>query len=638
MKKFITIFLTGILILSVNAFAQTYPTIYASKASGTWATVGIWETFPGNATNTPGTLNTGTAAVSAPSGTHFVYIRNTHTVTMGASKNCMGVTVESGGTLLGGGAFTLKLATGGTGFLGPNNFGINNSGIIGQASDVITVEVPVAAGTVTLTGTGTYLLGRLRMVGGNPNSPVVNLDANISFNQSANYALTAIYNPLDGDNFTLNLNAGKTVTLTSTSGYFSNSSIANSTYTYNINGTLDLSANNQTAANLTAISPVNGTVNLNVGATGLIKTGAAFNSSPVSPGVANLNIASGGVVDATLATVFNFANSGFNTASPTAILKRSIPGDGTQVNLPLKTPGGNATPAIISRNAVSGTSAIYTASIQNTFDNTPSDITKCVQKQWNLSITGTPSVPDTVRLSWLASDNGSNFNPALGATIMHYTAGAYEYRQAIISGTGVVGDPYIAKAWGFNGYSPFGVTNIGVLPVTLSSFTGYYNGSFTKLLWSDQAETGLNNFEVEKSSDGIHFSSLATVAPNAISASGYSYIDNSKIEGILYYRLKINETGRFTYSNIISIKSGVKGTGLSLYPNPVVSTLIAEHAPAVSGTVINIFSADGKLVMSQKAVAGSLKTAINVNMLQKGNYTFIMNDAAGKSSVNFIKQ
>lgn len=646
MKKIFTfLFFTVLFLAAKTTFAQPYPTIYASKQSGLWATVGAsgtWETFAGNATNTPGALGTGSIpASSAPSGTHFIYVRSGHTVSMAASKNCLGVTIESGGSLIAGtsAAVTLKLATGGTGFTAPLNYNVTNNGTLGLAAEVITAEIPNTAGTVTFTGSGAYSIARIRMVGGSANNPVVTIDANMSLTQTANYALAASYTPVAGDNYTLNINAGKTVTITSPSGYFNtNSASSTGTYTYNINGTLDLSASTQTASNLTAISPTDGIINVNVGATGLIKTGAAFNSSPAAPGVANLSIAAGGAVDATLATVFNFNGNAFSTTS-TSVLQRTVLGDGTTSLFPVKTPGGSNTPVTISRAAASGTSAIYAVNVQNAFTNAPADPTKCVQKQWNIAITGTPSTADTLRFSWLAADNGSNFTTGSTVTIGHYTAGTYEYRNATVSGTGTAADPYVAKVWGFTSYSPFIVSNLGAVPLRLLSFDGLYNGKQTSLRWETAEEIGVKDFVIERSNDGSAYSPIATVSANNNASGAYTYIDGGALSANTYYRLKMRDIdGRFTYSNVVLIRIGKNAAGIKVYPNPAADVLVAEHAPATASTIINIYSADGKLLASQKPTAGSVRTSVNVSSLKAGKYLIAVSDDSGKSTMNFIRQ
>ena len=90
MKNIFTFLLVLIAMSAAQkTFAQTFPTIYASVASGSWATLTTRQTFTGNATITRGIMNTGTPATTVHSGPYYIYISNTHTVTMGTGKNCM---------------------------------------------------------------------------------------------------------------------------------------------------------------------------------------------------------------------------------------------------------------------------------------------------------------------------------------------------------------------------------------------------------------------------------------------------------------------------------------------------------------------------------------------------------------------
>ncbi len=644
MKKFSTFLILCFLLAGIQKTFAQFPTIYTyiNSAGGPWGvspTANLWETFTGNATNTPGAPGTGSVVTSIPTGTSYLYVRTGQTITMGASKSTMGITIQSGGTLLAGGAFTLSINKGGTGFsVGPLNYGIVNDGILGSTSESMVLDISNLAGNVLITGAGTFNLGRLRIVGGNTNNPVVTIDANLTLNVSGNYALSAMYIGTATDNYILNLNAGKTITLSSASGYINSTpTTSGGNYTYNINGTLDLSASTQTASGLSAFSPTGGNYNLNVGSTGLIKTGAGFNSSPVAPGVANLSIAAGGVVDATLATVFNFNGNAFVT-NGTAILKRTVTGDGIRYTFPVKTTAGNLTPVVISRLNTSGTSAVYTASVQNTFDNTPVDATKCVNKQWNLGITGAPSADDTIRLSWVAADNGTNFSPTGTVAMMHYTAGAYEYRAATVTGTGTTADPYVARASGFTSYSPFGITSASVLPLNLLSFTANSFGKTTTLHWVTSNEINVKDFDLQKSEDGISFQSINKTLAQNNSSNYYSYTDGISAKEIIYYRIKMNDAdGRFTYSNIIKLRLGQNNRNIKVYPNPVQDLLFVEHNPATKNTVINIFSADGKLIVRKTALPGTVKTAIEVAGLNKGNYTISITDGNSSSASGFIK-
>ncbi|MEP6676873.1 MAG: T9SS type A sorting domain-containing protein [Ferruginibacter sp.] len=657
MKKnlYISLITLGLVFSSFlnKAFAQN-PTIYASLGSGAWATLATWETFTGNATNTPGAQGTGTLATSVPSGTHHIYIRNGHTVTMGASKNCMGVTIEPTGTLLAGGAFTLKVATGGTGFLGPNDVTITNNGTFGQAADAMVIEVPITARNVTITGSGATNVARLRVVGNNPYTTTITIDQNMTFTQSANYALTACYNPSATDNNTITINAGKTVTLSNASGYFHNNSVGSGTgfgtYTYNINGTLDLTASTQTSTNLTAISPTGGTVNLNIN--GTLKTGAGFNSSPVAPGVANINVAAGVTVDASLATTMNFAGSAFVMGSGTSALSRTISATGSTQNFPIATALNTSNNVGINRfNAAPPTS--YKFGVQNFVTagfTGPGTTPQYVQKQWSDTMSAfATNLNDTFRFSWVTADQGASFDPAAAVFVVYRTnigllrsPTSFSSRPATVSGTGTVADPYVAKVQGVTFDDPttiFYVSNAQVIPLTLISFNASYNGQQVALKWSTENEINSKNFVIERSADGRNFSALGTVnANNSQTTNNYSFTDAAVLSGASFYRLKIvDKDGQFKYSNIISINTKLKG-GVTVYPNPSTANITVSHDKAAANSTLQIMSSEGKIYMSSVIAKDATQTSVDISKLVPGHYVILVNNGTDRTSIKFVKE
>ena len=119
------------------------------------------------------------------------------------------------------------------------------------------------------------------------------------------------------------------------------------------------------------------------------------------------------------------------------------------------------------------------------------------------------------------------------------------------------------------------------LPVHLSSFDASLVGDRCDvlLLWSTQSEENFDYFEVERSNDGISFTSIhqeqgrgGTISQN------YSFIDNS-LQNQYYYRLKmVDKDGSFEYSNMIFIEYNCKEQNdLLVYPSPL-----------TKGTLLNI--------------------------------------------------
>jgi hypothetical protein len=645
--KRILIFL---LMMIAGSFIQqlTAQTVYATLTSGSWASTTTWETYSTFANALAGSPGSGTAATTIPSGTHNVLIRTGHTVTMAdANRGCKGIIIQAGGKLWnngGAGDRRLQIGAGGTGFTYPLVDTVQVDGVMGGASDPMFIETGVNAQQVKIFGTGSIDVKRLRTVGnagaGFGGALTVDIDINMNFWQTANYAFTAIYNPAAGDNYTINIFPGRTVSLKTADGYFNNNSIGSGTgfgtYTYNINGTLDLSASTQTATNLTAFSPTAGTMNVNVN--GTIITGAAFNSSPVSPGVANLTINNGGLVDASLATVMNF-NGGMFVTNGTGAVKRNVLGDGTRSSYAVSTSAAGNNTAVISRLNSSGTTASYTVNVQNTFTNPPADASKCVNKQWNIAITGSPSSADTLRLSWLTGDQAGSFSPVGTVSIMHWNGSSWDYTPASVTGTGVAADPYVARASGFTSYSPFGVTSFTPVPLSLLGFNASYDGKKVNASWVTTNEINTKHFDIERSNDGANYTAIGNVvAKNSTGSNNYSFADVLPLSGASFYRLKmVDNDGRFKYSHVISINTKIKA-GLTVYPNPAVNVVTVNHGKLNTGATIKIIGTDGSLLVTTKIATDAVQTTIDVSKLAKGTYRVIAGDDTNKNSVVFLKQ
>lgn len=641
------ILLFVIVLLCLPALSLRAQIVYASLSSGNWSTNATWETFSNYSVALAATPGTGTAATTIPSGTHNVLIRNGHTISMNASnRGCKSIIIQSGGKLWANetAARRLQIGAGGTGFTYPLVDTVQIDGILGGSTDGIYLESGTNAQEIKISGSGSIDIQRIRLIGGSGaaagGSLTVNIDANINLWQAANYAFSACYNPQATDNYVVNINAGKTLAIKTVDGYFHSNSLGSGSgfgnYTYNINGTLDLSASTQASTNLTAFSPTGGTVNVNIA--GILKTGVALNASPTAPGVANIKIATTGLVDANLATVMNVSNAAFKTEG-NGKLRRTVAGDGSRRNFPVAAELGGNNTATISRDNAAGTSGVYSVNVATAFTNAPPSPSECVNRQWDVALTGAASASDTLRLSWLTADQAAGFNPAGTVSIIHWTGAAWEYFPATVTGSGTMADPYVARAVGITNYSPFGVTSSVAVPVKLLGFAATYNGRSISLNWSTANEINASHFIVEKSTDGTVFNNIAQItANNRILTNNYNYAD-AAFAGIVYYRLKIvDKDGSFTYSKTISLNTQLMAD-IKVYPNPAQQYLSLVVKASNQPSHITIVDAAGMIVQQTKMAAGVVQTTIDISGLPKGTYRVAINNAAsGSQTAAFIKQ
>jgi len=83
--------------------------------------------------------------------------------------------------------------------------------------------------------------------------------------------------------------------------------------------------------------------------------------------------------------------------------------------------------------------------------------------------------------------------------------------------------------------------------------------------WGTSTEINTAYFNVQRSTDGITFFNIGKVM--AKGASGYKYIDNTNLTGVVYYRLEIvDKNGSKTYSEVKELS--IINYQLSIAPNP----------------------------------------------------------------------
>ena len=132
-----------------------------------------------------------------------------------------------------------------------------------------------------------------------------------------------------------------------------------------------------------------------------------------------------------------------------------------------------------------------------------------------------------------------------------------------------------------------------VLPIELIEFNAVRSRQFVELTWETASEKNNNYFTVEKSIDGLNFSSIGNLsgAGNSSSVLSYKLIDSSPTQDrISYYRLKQTDyDGTFTYSDIVSVKPNVKKEIIGYY-----NTVGQKVSPDTKGMLIIRYS-DGTI-------------------------------------------
>jgi hypothetical protein len=168
----------------------------------------------------------------------------------------------------------------------------------------------------------------------------------------------------------------------------------------------------------------------------------------------------------------------------------------------------------------------------------------------------------------------------------------------------------------------------GTLPIHFSSVKAFQKSTGVQVEWNIATESNIHIYEVEKSSDGIHFTKAGHFAPasNNNASVSYHWLDNNPYDGNTFYRLKAVEiSGSFKYSSIVSINMSKGRSSIVINPNPVIDGVInlqLQNQPR--GTYnVRLFNSAGQLMYSNKVQhqGGSSVQTIRVdNKLARGIY------------------
>ncbi|MBL7772860.1 MAG: lamin tail domain-containing protein [Chitinophagaceae bacterium] len=180
------------------------------------------------------------------------------------------------------------------------------------------------------------------------------------------------------------------------------------------------------------------------------------------------------------------------------------------------------------------------------------------------------------------------------------------------------------------------------LPATLFAFTGrLLQNNTIGLKWQSGLETNLSYYDIERSSDKLHFTSIGEVAAQGGSHT-YETNDVHPLSGDNYYRLKmVDKDNQFTYSEVVKVSTPLQVKIGEVFPNPSSQDV---HLPVSclkkSKVLIQVSNITNQVVLTQEELveSGSNDIQLAVQNLSKGNYilkcTIDKNTEYRKFSIN----
>jgi hypothetical protein len=157
-----------------------------------------------------------------------------------------------------------------------------------------------------------------------------------------------------------------------------------------------------------------------------------------------------------------------------------------------------------------------------------------------------------------------------------------------------------------------------------------------KLAWNVGPEINVSHYDIEKSRDGKQFSKIGSLS--AAGQSAYTFIDQQSSNTIFYRIKSIDEKGEVRYSNILKLNGQESNIVLSAFPLPAKNKLILQHSTAGAGSRINLYSLNGKLLMTVVPEISNQQTTIDISNLKPGIYLLSYLNEKTREMMKIVKQ
>jgi hypothetical protein len=177
-------------------------------------------------------------------------------------------------------------------------------------------------------------------------------------------------------------------------------------------------------------------------------------------------------------------------------------------------------------------------------------------------------------------------------------------------------------------FSPFtwgSINDFNPLPIELLDLKATSNSGVVVINWLTNTEHNSSHFILQRSADGVKFTSIATIvaAGESKTVRNYLHTDKQPFVGNNYYRLlQVDKDGSTVTSKIVSanINSTVQSK-LEVYPNPSDGKILNLQLDYEGEITVSVFTITGVEIITQRIMAtGSITTIQPKNGLIPGMY------------------
>ena len=199
-------------------------------------------------------------------------------------------------------------------------------------------------------------------------------------------------------------------------------------------------------------------------------------------------------------------------------------------------------------------------------------------------------------------------------------------------------------------FSPFSLGSLvwwsNPLTVKFINLQAQEKNGQVKVEWGNIAETGVDKYFVEYSTDGRRFDEInnTTARKNNGERTDYSWWHTTPANGVIYYRIKAVEfTGDVSYSHVVRLDLNKNNSGITVYPNPVKGNNVNIAISGLAGGKyhIVILNISGQKIMQRSLnhAGGSISTQVDLpETIKAGLYSIKLSGSEKTFVKTFIVQ
>ena len=267
-------------------------------------------------------------------------------------------------------------------------------------------------------------------------------------------------------------------------------------------------------------------------------------------------------------------------------------------------------------------------------------LSNMVFSTWQIARNDKGTSPVSTIFNWDSIMAGSTFHSLANNQITVFQNSGTGFKPIT---TTSFNDPYDSAVVTLSTFGNFVVASASApLPVHFVNIQANKVNNYVAINWKTANESNEQNYQVERSDDGINFSTIATLSALNKSTNDYSFNDYNFVKGINYYRIKaLGKDGQVSYSSIVKVNVTNRfEASVNVYPNPTINKTfnVALNNLVTDNYTIQVTNSLGQLIFNKQInyTGGNCINSIELNNKLANGLCFVKVSSKDQSFVSTV--